>query len=199
MKLVVEGVMEGNLPWTLVFIGVFIAIVVELLGIPVMPFAVGMYLPVQTSSAIMIGGCVRLIVDKMKGVTEKQRAGMVNSALLSLHVGTHRRRRDTRYPARGICDYTVRSRNARRCDRSFGILRPGLDRFGYRMCASYLEHLLLCEEGQERQSRFWRTEGRNRRLIMSETGAIRSLLFYKKFILYNSSAASEYTVGECKK
>ena len=47
-----------------------------------MPFAVGMYLPVQTSSAIMIGGCVRLIVDKMKGVTEKQRAGMVNSALL---------------------------------------------------------------------------------------------------------------------
>lgn len=82
MKLVVEGVMEGNLPWTLVFIGVFIAIVVELLGIPVMPFAVGMYLPVQTSSAIMIGGCVRLIVDKMKGVTEKQRAGMVNSALL---------------------------------------------------------------------------------------------------------------------
>ena len=82
MKLVVEGVMEGNLPWTLVFIGVFIAIVVELLGIPVMPFAVGMYLPVQTSSAIMIGGCVRLVVDKMKGVTEKQRAGMVNSALL---------------------------------------------------------------------------------------------------------------------
>ena len=82
MKLVVEGVMEGNLPWTLVFIGVFIAIVVELLGIPVMPFAVGMYLPIQTSSAIMIGGCVRLIVDKMKGVTEKQRAGMVNSALL---------------------------------------------------------------------------------------------------------------------
>ena len=43
MKMIVEGVMGGNLPWTLVFIGVFIALVVELLGIPVLPFAIGLY------------------------------------------------------------------------------------------------------------------------------------------------------------
>src|SRR5699024_6708946 len=40
MKMVVEGVMGGNLPWTLVFIGAFIAIIVEVLGIPVLPFAI---------------------------------------------------------------------------------------------------------------------------------------------------------------
>ena len=41
MKMIIEGVMDGNLPWGLVFIGVFIAIVVEIIGIPVLPFAIG--------------------------------------------------------------------------------------------------------------------------------------------------------------
>lgn len=82
MKLVVEGVMGGDLPWTLVFIGVFIAICIEFLRIPIMPVAVGMYLPIQTSAAIMIGGFVRMWVDKRKNVTEKQKSGMVNSCLL---------------------------------------------------------------------------------------------------------------------
>ncbi len=82
MKIVVEGVMEGNLPWNLVFIGVFIAFVIEMLGIPVMPVAVGMYLPVQTSAAIMIGGLVRLVIDKRKGYSDRERKGMANSALL---------------------------------------------------------------------------------------------------------------------
>ena len=54
----VEGVMEGNLPWALVFIGVFIAIVVELVGLPVLPFAIGIYLPVQLNACIMVGGLV---------------------------------------------------------------------------------------------------------------------------------------------
>lgn len=47
MKMIVEGVMQANLPWTLVFAGVFIAIVIELIGIPVLPFAVGLYLPIH--------------------------------------------------------------------------------------------------------------------------------------------------------
>ena len=64
MKLIIEGVMEGNLPWALVFIGVFIAITVEILGIPVLPFAIGVYLPVQLNACIMIGGLVRLALDK---------------------------------------------------------------------------------------------------------------------------------------
>ncbi len=50
MKMVVEGVMGGTLPWTLVLIGVFAAVIVEILGIPVMAFAVGLYLPIYLST-----------------------------------------------------------------------------------------------------------------------------------------------------
>ena len=64
MKMVVEGVMEGNLPWNLVFVGVAIAVIVEILRIPVLPFAVGLYLPVHLSVPIMAGGLLRLIYEK---------------------------------------------------------------------------------------------------------------------------------------
>ena len=62
MKMLVEGIMNGELPWALIFIGVFIAIVVEILHMPVMPFAVGMYLPFSLSAGIMAGGVVRILV-----------------------------------------------------------------------------------------------------------------------------------------
>lgn len=66
MKMVVEGVMDGNLPWGLVFVGVFIAIVVEILKIPVLPFAVGLYLPIHLSTPMMVGGLVRWWFDRKK-------------------------------------------------------------------------------------------------------------------------------------
>ncbi len=81
MKMIVEGVMDGNLPWGLVFIGVFIAIVVELIGIPVLPFAIGIYLPVQLNACIMVGGIIRLIFDKMKK-DEKKKKGIINDGIL---------------------------------------------------------------------------------------------------------------------
>lgn len=64
MKMVVEGVMGGNLPWNLVFAGVAIAIVVEILGIPVLPFAVGLYLPIHLSTPMMVGGLVRWFFER---------------------------------------------------------------------------------------------------------------------------------------
>lgn len=67
MKMIVEGVMENNLPWALVFIGVFLALAVELLGIPVLPFAIGVYLPVQLNACIMAGGLIRYFLDKKEG------------------------------------------------------------------------------------------------------------------------------------
>ncbi len=79
MKMIVEGVMEGNLPWTLVFIGVFIAVVAEIVGIPVLPFAIGVYLPVQLNACIMIGGIVRLIFDRLKRDDKKD---IVNDGIL---------------------------------------------------------------------------------------------------------------------
>lgn len=63
MRLVVEGVMGGNLPWALVFIGVGIGIAIELLGLPVLPIAIGLYLPLHLSVTIMAGGLIRGILD----------------------------------------------------------------------------------------------------------------------------------------
>ncbi len=74
MKLITEGVMDGNLPWGLVFIGVFIAITVEILGIPVLPFAIGVYLPVQLNACIMVGGLIRLLVEKLNRPAEEKDA-----------------------------------------------------------------------------------------------------------------------------
>ncbi|MBQ7036302.1 MAG: oligopeptide transporter, OPT family [Clostridia bacterium] len=81
MKLIIEGVMQGNLPWALVFIGAFIAVVVELIGIPVLPFAIGVYLPVQLNACIMVGGLIRLCLDKMKKNKEEKEA-IVNDGVL---------------------------------------------------------------------------------------------------------------------
>ena len=73
MKMLVEGIMNADLPWALIFIGVFVAIVVEILKVPVMPFAVGMYLPFSLSAGIMAGGIVRYIVEKIKGTDEEKK------------------------------------------------------------------------------------------------------------------------------
>ena len=81
MKMIVEGVMEGQLPWALVFIGVFIAVIAEILGIPVLPFAIGIYLPVQLNACIMIGGLIRLGVDKLKR-DENEKKIITNNGIL---------------------------------------------------------------------------------------------------------------------
>lgn len=82
MKMVVEGVMNGNLPWALVFSGVFIAVVVEILGIPVLPFAVGLYLPIHLSTPMIVGGLLRLYFEKKKNETEKDRKRKVENGIL---------------------------------------------------------------------------------------------------------------------
>lgn len=82
MKMVVEGVMGGNLPWNLVFVGVFIAIVVETLGIPVLPFAIGLYLPIHLSTPIMCGGLIKLYVEKKKFASEQDRKSADDAGVL---------------------------------------------------------------------------------------------------------------------
>lgn len=81
MKLIVEGVMEGNLPWNLVFVGVFIALVIEVLGVPVLPFAIGIYLPVHLNACIMIGGIVRYLVEKIR-TSKEDKKEMINRGIL---------------------------------------------------------------------------------------------------------------------
>jgi uncharacterized oligopeptide transporter (OPT) family protein len=64
MKLVIDGVLEQNLPWGLVAIGAGLAIVAELFRIPSLPFAVGVYLPVSTMTPIFFGGMLRLWLER---------------------------------------------------------------------------------------------------------------------------------------
>lgn len=71
MKMIVEGIMGGKLPWTLVFVGVFLALALEILRVPVMPFAIGLYLPIYLNTAIMVGGAVRGLMDARKNVSEE--------------------------------------------------------------------------------------------------------------------------------
>lgn len=83
MKLIVEGVMNNDLPWNLVFVGSFIAIMVELLGVTVLPFAIGLYLPINTSLGIMFGGLVRIVVDKIKASKEEKKDAETRGTLYS--------------------------------------------------------------------------------------------------------------------
>jgi putative OPT family oligopeptide transporter len=64
MALVVDGILTQKLPWGLILIGAFIAVVMEILGIPSLAFAVGTYLPISTSATIFMGGIVRWLVER---------------------------------------------------------------------------------------------------------------------------------------
>jgi hypothetical protein len=79
MSYIIKGILDRRLPWGLVLFGVMIAIVLEMAGIPSLAFAVGVYLPLSSSSPIFIGGLVRWLADKRgrprlvaAGLTEEQ-------------------------------------------------------------------------------------------------------------------------------
>ena len=79
MSYIIKGILGGQLPWGLVLLGAMIAIVLELSGIPSLAFAVGVYLPLSSSSPILVGGMVRWAVDRWiakkhagKNLTEEQ-------------------------------------------------------------------------------------------------------------------------------
>ena len=82
MKMIVEGIMGGNLPWNLVFIGVFLVIALEILRVPVMPFAIGLYLPIYLNASIMIGGVVRMFMDRRKNVDEETKTKQTTDGTL---------------------------------------------------------------------------------------------------------------------
>ncbi len=64
MSYIIKGILGGELPWGLVLLGVMIAIVLELSGIPSLAFAVGVYLPLSSTSPILVGGIIRWSVDR---------------------------------------------------------------------------------------------------------------------------------------
>jgi hypothetical protein len=73
MSYIIKGILSGQLPWGLVLLGVMTSIVLELSGIPSLAFAVGMYLPLSSSTPIFLGGMVRWGVDRyLRGKPENQ-------------------------------------------------------------------------------------------------------------------------------
>jgi len=66
MSYIIKGILDRHLPWGLVLFGVMIAVVLEMSGIPSLAFAVGVYLPLSSSSPIWIGGMIRWLVDRAK-------------------------------------------------------------------------------------------------------------------------------------
>ncbi len=83
MKLVVEGVMGGSLPWGLVFCGVGLAVAIEVLGLPVLPVAIGLYLPIHLSTPIFLGGIIRWFMEnKKKCKSEDERKEFIENGVL---------------------------------------------------------------------------------------------------------------------
>jgi hypothetical protein len=76
MRMLVDGVFEGHLPWVLIWIGMSLAVVVELLGVASLPFAVGFYLPMSLTTPIMTGGIIRWIVQRKRASTARERGAI---------------------------------------------------------------------------------------------------------------------------
>jgi len=72
MSLVVDGILTQKLPWGLIMIGTFLAIALEILGLPSLPVAVGVYLPISTSATMFMGGIVRWLVERRMAPEERE-------------------------------------------------------------------------------------------------------------------------------
>ena len=100
MALIIDGILNGKLPWELVLIGALIAVVLELAGVSSLPFAVGVYLPIQTSTPIFIGGHGPL-VRRQDQAARRDEAETSPGVLLELRL--HCRRVDCRRVDRASC------------------------------------------------------------------------------------------------
>ncbi|MCS4464865.1 OPT/YSL family transporter [Clostridium botulinum] len=82
MKMLVEGIMSAKLPWTLVLVGAAIAIFCELASIPILPVALGIYLPISLNSAILTGGILRVLVERKFKKDEERKSESVEKGVL---------------------------------------------------------------------------------------------------------------------
>jgi putative OPT family oligopeptide transporter len=75
MSLVIKGILSRQLPWGLVLIGVFLSILLEVVGVPALAFAVGVYLPLESTTPVFVGGLVRWLVDRRRGSDSESDSG----------------------------------------------------------------------------------------------------------------------------
>lgn len=77
MALIAKGVMSGNIPYTLVIIGIILGIVLEILRLPILPFAIGLYLPLSLSTPLVVGAFAAYVVKKFAKTSEPQERGIL--------------------------------------------------------------------------------------------------------------------------
>lgn len=75
MSLVIKGILTQQLPWGFVLLGVFTSVLMEIIGVPALAFAVGMYLPLESTTPVFIGGLARLLVDWKRGSNAESDSG----------------------------------------------------------------------------------------------------------------------------
>ncbi len=73
MALVIDGVLDQNLPWLLIALGVAIGLVASAFKMPVLAFAVGVYLPLETMAAVFLGGLLRYVLTRNQKPAEAER------------------------------------------------------------------------------------------------------------------------------
>ncbi|MDV9259425.1 oligopeptide transporter, OPT family [Clostridioides difficile] len=80
MSTLTSGIMSGSLPWVMIIVGVFMAIVLYALNLPIMTIAIGFYLPIATTSIILVGALIRLFVELVSR-TEKEKEVKVSNGI----------------------------------------------------------------------------------------------------------------------
>ncbi|MFR4162219.1 MAG: OPT family oligopeptide transporter [Paraclostridium sordellii] len=83
MSTLTSGIMSGQLPWVMIIVGVFMAVVLYFLGLPIMTVAIGFYLPIATTSIILVGALVRVLIEKTAKSEKEKEAKVSNGISLS--------------------------------------------------------------------------------------------------------------------
>ena len=83
MATLTSGIMEGNLPWPMILVGVVMALFLFLLKLPIMTIAIGFYLPISTTSIILVGALIRVFVEKMSKSEKEKEYKVANGISLS--------------------------------------------------------------------------------------------------------------------
>ncbi|MDU4891786.1 MAG: oligopeptide transporter, OPT family [Clostridium sp.] len=83
MSTLTSGIMSGNLPWPMILVGVVIALFLFLLDLPIMTIAIGFYLPISTTSIILVGALIRVFIEKMSKSDKEKEVKVSNGISLS--------------------------------------------------------------------------------------------------------------------
>ncbi|MGL4913257.1 MAG: OPT family oligopeptide transporter [Romboutsia sp.] len=83
MSTLTSGIMSGDLPWVMILVGVFMAVVLYFLNLPIMTIAIGFYLPIATTSIILVGALIRVLVEKTSKSSSEKEVKVANGISLS--------------------------------------------------------------------------------------------------------------------